>query len=145
MDNQIVNIVKFLVKETPVGHLKNLLDSLKIIVGFETVENDQVLSEIARYEEDHLKQFDFENDKILISKHTKLSEGCYVDQQKGLKLRVVPLSENIDKIEKLDKEVNKSEDSFATSLFNSFSEYKTRNFKDENTAINGKYHSIILL
>ena len=137
MDNQIVNIVKFLIKETPVGHLKNLLDSLKIIVGYETIENEQVLAEITRYEEEHLKQFDFENDKILISKQTKISEGSYVDQNKGLKIKIIPLSENIDKIDKLSKD-DLNNDDFSGSLFKSFSEYKSKNFKDENTAINGK-------
>ncbi len=142
MDNQIVNIVKFLIKETPVGHLKNLLDSLKIIVGFETIENEQVLAEIARYEEEHLKQFDYENDKILISKQTKVAEGCYLDQNKEVQIKVIPLSDNIDKIDKISKE-DLSNDNFLNSLLKSFSEYKTKNFKDENTAINGKSNRII--
>lgn len=65
MDPQIVNIVKYLIRETPIGHLKTLLDNLKVIVGFEVIDCKDVNDEILLYEQEHLKQIDLGGDKII--------------------------------------------------------------------------------
>jgi hypothetical protein len=140
MDPQIVNIVKYLIRETPMGHLQSLLENLKVIVGFEVFDSSDILKEISNYEQDHLKQLNVADELVLISKYNQDSDGYFHDNHKGLKLMVDPLSENIQKIE----EVEKKEEGFREILYNKFVDYKNKNYKNDITAINGKYLYFII-
>lgn len=134
MDSQIVSIVKFLIRETPVGHLKSLLDSVKIIVGQDVIESPEIQSEITKFEEDHFKQVQIDNDKILLSQYNKSEDNFYIDQNKGLKVKTIPLNDNFEKIENIEKEG----DELREQLYEAYSAYKNKNYKDENTSFNGK-------
>lgn len=137
MESQILNIVKYLIKESPIGQIKNVLENLKIIIGFEMIDSTEVVNELLKYEEEHCKHFNLENEKLLISSYLRDDEGYYFDQIKGYKFRVLPLLENINKLEK----TSSSNDEFQNILQEEFLSYKTKNFKNDITAVSGKFLS----
>lgn len=103
MDSEnIINVVKYVIKNTPIGHLKETVENLKTLVGSALLENQAVLDEITLYEETHLKQMHLNEDKIIIAKQNKDEEGFYHDLAKNLKIAVNPLNDNIEKISELN-------------------------------------------
>ena len=95
-------IIKYIIKNTPIGHLKETIENLKIVIGGSFMDSKAVLDEISAYEEEHFKQINLNEDKIIISKHNKDDEGYYNDQSKKLKIKANPLNENIEKIVELN-------------------------------------------
>lgn len=136
MDSEnVLNIVKYLIRSTPYGHLKETLENLKNLVGSSIIDEKQIQDEISIYEEDHLRQVSLNEDKIIISKYNKDNEGFYHDQGKKIKIQINPLSENIEKINDLE-DVNNFE--FRNFLEKALSEYVSRCFKSGITASNSK-------
>lgn len=103
--NEGINIdaVRYIIRNTPIGHLKDSIDNLKILVGASVFEEDAIKSEIIKYEEDHFRSVDYEDEKILISKHNKNSENYYFDQTRKIKFSVLPQNENIENIVNLEE------------------------------------------
>lgn len=134
MDAQNIAIVKFLIKETPIGHLKGTLDNLKSILGVDVLESEEIRKEIIAYEEEHLKQLSVDEDKILISSITKDSDGYYYDQNKNLKVLATPMNENFEKIEKCSSDNSE----LKSALYAKLDDYKKKNYKAGITSINGK-------
>lgn len=135
MDPQTINIVKFLIKETPIGNLKSVIDSLKILVGFEVIDSNEVKNEILKYEKDHLKHINIGDDKIVLSDNTSDENGNFYDQCLKLKVNPIPNSDNVDKLETIEVE----NDTLRDLLYSKFKIYKDKNFKSEITSINGKF------
>lgn len=100
MENEGINIdaVRYILRSTPIGHLKDSIDNLKILVGASVFEEDAIKNEIIKYEEDHFRTVNFNEDKILVSKHNKDQENYYIDQSKKIKISLLPQNENIEKI-----------------------------------------------
>ena len=105
MDSEGINIdaVRYIIRNTPIGHLKDSIENLKILVGAAVFEEDDIKSEIIKYEEDHFRSVNFNDDKILISKHNKNQENYYVDQSKKIKIALLAQSENIENIVDLNE------------------------------------------
>jgi len=99
-----LDAIKYIIRNTPIGHLKDCIDNLKAIIGPNFLEEQAIKSELAKYEEDHFKSVNFNDDKILISKFNKDSDNFYHDQSRKIKISLSPLSENIDLIKDLDQE-----------------------------------------
>lgn len=137
MDPQTINIVKFLIKETPIGNLKSVIDNLKILVGFEVLDSNEVKNEILKYEKDHLKHINIGDDKILLSDKTSDENGYFYDQNLKLRVNPIPNSDNVEKLETIEVE----KDTLRDLLFNNFKSYKEKNFKSDITSINGKFFS----
>lgn len=136
MDSEsILPIIKYLIKSTPIGHLKETIDNLKIILSAKTIETSDIFQEIQSYEEEHMRQFNLENEKVLISKETKDETGFYHDQGKKIKIQVMPLNDNIEKIEKIDDLPTNETRQF---LYDELVKYKHEQYKDSVTAVNGK-------
>jgi len=134
MDPNNLTIIKYIIKSTPIGHLKETIECLKNIVGGSAMEEPEVLQEISSYEEEHFKQINLNDDKIIISKFSKDSEGMYHDQSKKLKISIAPLSENIDKI--IDHDTEHSHTSLRNKLDVKLLEYKKLNYNSNITATN---------
>ncbi len=136
MDSEnVVNIVKYLIRSTPYGHLKETLENLKNLVGSSIIDEKQIQDEITFYEEDHLRQVSLNEDKIIISKYNKDEEGFYHDQGKKIKIQINPLSENIEKINDLEEQNNFE---FRNFLEKALNDYVNRCFKSGITASNSK-------
>ena len=97
-----LDAIKYIIRNTPIGHLKDTLDNLKIVIGSQIFEEKSIKEELASYEEEHFKSVNFNENKILISKYNKDSENFYHDQTRKIKISLAPLSENIESIRDLD-------------------------------------------
>ena len=90
VDAGFVNVAKYIVKKTPIGHLGKSLENLRAVVGEQVMDTDDVKKEIHNYGETHLSAVnnDVTNTKVVISSLTKDSEGFYHDQGQKVKFKI---------------------------------------------------------
>ena len=90
VDSGFVNVAKYIIKKTPIGHLGKSLENLRSVVGEEVMDTNDVKKEIHNYGENHLSavQNDVTNSKVVISPLTKDSEGFYHDQGQKVKFKI---------------------------------------------------------
>ena len=90
VDAGFVNVAKYIVKKTPIGHLGKSLENLRSVVGEQVMDTDDVKKEIHTYGETHLSAVnnDVTNTKVVISPLTKDSEGFYYDQGQKVKFKI---------------------------------------------------------
>jgi hypothetical protein len=152
--NNTLDIIRYVIRHTPFGHLKETIENLKVLVGSSYLEHANVQNEIKAYEEDHFKQVSLNEEKIVISKHNKDEDYFYHDQSKNFKIYVNPLNENIEKIEKIEnKEDNSNSHMYADrfsqnlhkNLIKLLNEYKEKCYKNGVAAVNGKEISYEIL
>ena len=134
MDNQNTDILKYIIKSAPIGHLSQTIENLKNLVGASLMDRKDILDEIIIYEEQHFKQLKIKDEKIVINPYNKDEGNLYEDQLKRVKISPTPLSENIEKIEDVENVV---ECKLRDEIYKALDEYKKKNFKEEITAING--------
>jgi hypothetical protein len=137
--NNATPIIKYVIKSTPIGHVKETVENLKNLVGQSAMEEKEILDELQTYEEDHFKQFSLGDDKIIISKFNKDKDNFYHDQAKKTKISVTPLSDNIEKIQELH-EAELPHHEFRALLDSKLNEYRDKSYKSGITAINSKYN-----
>ena len=133
--NQNNEIIKYIIKSAPIGHLSQTVENLKNLVGATAIEKKEIEEEIMLYEEQHFKHFKIKDDKLVINQFNKEENQTYEDQIKKIKIVATPLSENIEKISDVE---NVIESKLRDELYKALDEYKNKNFKSEITAINGK-------
>jgi hypothetical protein len=132
-----INIIKYIIRSTPIGHIKETVKNLKSIVDPSLLEEKEVQDELLAYEEDHFRQFHLGEDKIIVSKYNKDNEGFYYDQSKRLKISVLPGSDNIEKIIELDdSQLPKNE--VRDLLDKALVDYREKNYKTGIAASNSK-------
>ena len=90
VDAGFVNVAKYIIKKTPIGHLGKSLENLRSVVGEQVMDTDDVKKEIHNYGETHLSPVnnDVTNTKVVISQLTKDSEGFYHDQGQKVKFKI---------------------------------------------------------
>jgi len=90
VDAGFVNVAKYIVKKTPIGHLDKSLENLKALVGEQVMDTVEVKKEIHDYGENHLSAVnnDVTNSKVIISPLTKDAEGFYYDQGQKVKFKI---------------------------------------------------------
>jgi len=90
VDAGFVNVAKYIIKKTPIGHLGKSLENLKSVVGEQVMDTDEVKQEIHSYGETHLSAVnnDVTNTKVVISSLTKDGEGFYYDQGQKVKFKI---------------------------------------------------------
>ena len=90
VDAGFVNVAKYIVKKTPIGHLGKSLENLRAVVGEQVMDTDDVKKEIHNYGETHLSAVnnDVSNSKVVISPLTKDAEGFYYDQGQKVKFKI---------------------------------------------------------
>jgi hypothetical protein len=132
----INNIVKYLIRSTPYGHLKETIENLKNLVGAHTIEDKEIQDEITLYEEDHLRHVSLNDDRIIVSKWNRDEEGFYHDQGKKIKIHINPLSENIEKITDIEDEVTSE---FRNLIDKALSEYVNKSYKSGISAHNSNF------
>ena len=90
VDAGFVNVAKYIIKKTPIGHLGKALENLRSVVGEQVMDTNDVKKEIHNYGETHLSPVNNEvtNSKVVISPLTKDSEGFYHDQGQKVKFKI---------------------------------------------------------
>lgn len=145
MDQQTLSIIKFLIKETPIGHVKTTIDNLKVILGIDLTDNPEIQKELIHYEEQHLRHVNMNDEKIVLSSFTRGEDGFYYDKIKKLKFSIEPLSENIEKIETIDE----STCELTKNINEALKKHIEKNYKSSVTASNvfkrddGSYNILI--
>ena len=68
-----INVAKYIISETPIGHLNKSIQNLKGLIGEELIDNELIHNEVQEYAEKHLShvQYNDEGNKIVISNLTK--------------------------------------------------------------------------
>ncbi len=133
--DQSADIVKYVIKSTPIGHLPQSLENLRNLIGSEMIESAPIQEEIVSYEEKHLKflKTDDEN-KIVLTTHNKESPNTYHDQVKKIRVTINPLSDTPQTVEELgDSEFSQLRD----DIYRHLEEYRQKSYKTEISAING--------
>ena len=90
VDAGFVNVAKYILKKTPIGHLGKSLENLTAVVGQQVIQTDDVKKEIHNYGETHLSSVynDVTKTQVVISPLTKDSEGFYHDQGQKVKFKI---------------------------------------------------------
>lgn len=132
--NQNTEILKYIIKSAPIGHLSQTIENLKNLVGGAALEKKEVDDEISSYEEQHFKQLKIRDEKIVINPSNKEDGNVYEDQIRKVRISPTPLSENIEKIEDLETVV---ECKLRDEIHRALEEYRLKNYKPEISAING--------
>lgn len=103
VDAGFVNVAKYIIKKTPIGHLGKSLENLRSVVGEQVMDTNDVKKEIHNYGENHLSAVnnDVTNSKVVISPLTKDSEGFYYDQGQKVKFKIGLESGNVEEVFKL--------------------------------------------
>lgn len=135
--SNFINVAKYIIRNTPIGHLKETLENLKNLIGPNIIEEKEVQDEITSYEEEHFKQVPLNEDKIILSKFNKDEDGFYHDQSKKLKIAISPLNENIEKLVEIE-----SPSTFRDIIDKHLEEYKNKFYKGGITGVNSKSHEL---
>ena len=132
MDQQNIDILKYIIKSAPIGHLSQTIENLKNLVGASSMDRKEIFDEIMNYEEKHFKHLKINDEKIVINCYNKEEGNSYEDQIRNV--NPTPLSENIEKIQDLE---NVLECKLRDEIYKELEEYMKKSFKPDITAING--------
>ena len=104
VDAGFVNVAKYIIKKTPIGHLNKSLENLRSVVGEQVMDTNDVKKEIHNYGETHLSAVnnDVTNSKVVISPLTKDGEGFYYDQGQKVKFKIGLESGNVEEAQAIE-------------------------------------------
>ena len=138
VDAGFVNVAKYIIKKTPIGHLGKSLDNLKSVVGEQVMDTDEVKKEIHAYGENHLSAVnnDVTNSKVVISPLTKDAEGFYYDQGQKVKFKIGLESGAVEEAQSI--EVNND---LRDAIEQSIKKYLEKCYKMDVTRYNIYYNS----
>lgn len=133
VDASAVNVAKYIIKKTPIGHLGKGLENLKIVLGERVMDTDDVKKEIHNYGENHLSsvQNDVTNSKVVVSALTKDNDGFYYDQGQKVRFKIGLENGTIENAETIDFQ-NDLRDQVQAKLL----QYLDKYFKAEVTKFN---------
>lgn len=134
VDQNQVNVAKYIIKKTPIGHITKSLENLNIVLGEQVMDTDDVKKEIHKYGESHLSQIpnDVTNTKVVISGLTKDADGFYHDQGQKVKFKIGLGSGNVEEAGAEEPPQNELRDLIDAKI----KVYLEENFKDEITKKN---------
>lgn len=128
------NVAKYIIRQTPIGHLDESLSHLKCLIGNQTLESDPIKGEIQTYQEDHLAQLKTDNGDVVMSSLVRDSENYYHDQGKGIKFQF-----DADKIEAINVEPSSVENELRNDIEAELKGYLDKYYKPEVTKTNVYY------
>ena len=109
-----INVAKYIISKTPIGHLNKSIQNLKSLIGEEAMDSQLIHNEVQEYAEKHLShvQFNEEGNKIVISNLNKDSNGFYVDQGQQIKIKLnvaeggIEETQTVEDLNSLRKEID---------------------------------------
>ena len=133
-----INVAKYIISETPIGHLNKSIQNLKTLIGEEPMDSELIHNEVQEYGEKHLShvQYNDEGNKIIISNLTKDSEGYYYDQGQKVKIKLNVAEGGIDSIENIE-----DDNSLRNELDNKIKTYIEKNYTSGITKSNVYFDS----
>ena len=129
-----INVAKYIISQTPIGHLTQSLENLATVVGEEVMDTPQIKEAVQNYTEDHLSHFPNDSTKLIVSKLNKDSSNTYYDQSQGIKFS---LSEDCK--DKANVEPCDDTSSLRKAIDSSLQTYKEKYYKSTVTTSNVFY------
>lgn len=118
------NVAKYIIRQTPVGHLDESISNLKSLIGEQPMDSNNIKGEIQAYEEDHLAHLQTDKGKLLMSSYTKDSDNYYHDETKGVKFQF-----DAEKIEAINVEECRQENEMRNALEVELKKYCDKYYK----------------
>jgi capping protein alpha len=136
VDAGFVNVAKYIIKKTPIGHLGKSLENLRSVVGEQVMDTEDVKKEIHNYGENHLSAVnnDVTNSKVVISSLTKDAEGFYHDQGQKVKFKIGLESGGVEEAQQTD-----IQNDLRDAIEKAIKEYLQKCYKMEVTRYNVYY------
>lgn len=125
------NVAKYIIRQTPMGHLDESLTNLKSLVGEQPMDTPAIKGEIQAYQEDHLAHLSSDKGELVMSSLTKDSENYYHDQPKGIKFQF-----DADKLEAINIEESKVDDALLSAIEGELKKYCDKYYKPGVTQTN---------
>ena len=129
-----INVAKYIISQTPIGHLTHSLENLTTLIGEEVMDTPEIKTAVQNYTEDHLSHFPNDSKKLVVSKLNKDSNNTYYDQSQGIKFT---LSEDCK--EKTNIESCDDSSSLRQAIDASLQQYKEKYYKPTVTTSNVFY------
>ena len=125
-----ISALKYAIEHTPVGMLPQQHSNLQKL-NVDEATSDEITSSLRDYEERHLRQIPIEDSSFILSPYNKDSSNYYYDQTKRYKLQISPLSNNFDKLEKIE-----DSSSLQKQLSKAVGDYLDKYFTKKNSSFN---------
>lgn len=144
-DEGQVNVAKYVIKKTPIGHITKSLQNLNKVLGEKVMDCEEVHKEIHKYGETHLSQVqnDVTNTKVVISGLVKDAEGFYHDQGQKVKFKIGE-SGNIEEAQ-TEEYANELRDAVETQLKKYLEENYNENVTKYNVYVDEAANKLVIL
>ena len=141
-----INVAKYIINQTPIGHLNKSIQNLKNLIGEEQMENETIQKEIQNYAENHLShvQYNNEGNKLIISNVTKDNDGFYYDQGQKIKVKLNISDGGINTIDSIE-DTDSLRQEIDTKIKSYLDKYYTNGISKSNIYINNETNQIIIL
>jgi capping protein alpha len=141
-----INVAKYIISQTPIGHLNKSIQNLKSLIGEETMESETINKELEQYAENHLThvQYNDEGKKIVISNLNKDNNGFYIDQGQQIKIKLNITGGEIQEKEKYE-ETNKLRNEIDYKVKEYINKYYSKQVTESNIYFDSSDKIIILI
>ena len=141
-----INVAKYIINQTPIGHLNKSIQNLKNLIGEESMESETIKKEIQNYAENHLShvQYNNEGNKLIISNITKDNDGFYYDQGQKIKVKLNISDGGINTIDSIE-DTDSLRQEIDTKIKLYLDKYYTNGISKSNIYINNETNQIIIL
>jgi capping protein alpha len=141
-----INVAKYIINQTPIGHLNKSIQNLKNLIGEESMESETIKKEIQNYAENHLShvQYNNEGNKLIISNVTKDNDGFYYDQGQKIKVKLNISDGGINSIDSIE-DTDSLRQEIDTKIKSYLDKYYTNGISKSNIYINNETNQIIIL
>ena len=141
-----INVAKYIINQTPIGHLNKSIQNLKNLIGEESMESETIKKEIQNYAENHLShvQYNNEGNKLIISNVTKDNDGFYYDQGQKIKVKLNISDGGINSIDSIEDSDSLRQE-IDTKIKSYLDKYYTNGISKSNIYIDKLANKIIIL
>ena len=141
-----INVAKYIINQTPIGHLNKSIQNLKNLIGEESMESETIKKEIQNYAENHLShvQYNNEGNKLIISNVTKDNDGFYYDQGQKIKVKLNISDGGINSIDSIEDSDSLRQE-IDTKIKSYLDKYYTNGISKSNIYIDKLTNKIIIL
>ncbi len=141
-----INVAKYIINQTPIGHLNKSIQNLKNLIGEESMESETIKKEIQNYAENHLShvQYNNEGNKLIISNVTKDNDGFYYDQGQKIKVKLNISDGGINSIDSIE-DTDSLRQEIDTKIKSYLDKYYTNGISKSNIYIDKLTNKIIIL
>lgn len=146
VDESMVNVAKYVIKKTPIGHITKTIENLNAVLGERVMDAEDVHKELHKYGETHFSQIKTEiaPQKVVISPGVKDGEGFYHDQGQKVKFKIGLDNGNIEEPQQEEYQ-DDLRDAIEKELDKYFDEYYNLEITKRNVYKDNSNNKIVVL